>query len=357
MNPLLLQEFHRGLNARFGEVNGQEVVADYGDVATEFAALRESAGVIDLSCRSRICLTGADRVSFLHGQVTNDVKRLAVNQGCYAALTNAKGKLESDLFIFALADELLLDFEPGVGADVMDRLNKFIIAEDVEVVDVAALYGLLSVQGPESRAVVNSLELGTATPTGQFQFAGIHHATLGEIYLINQPRLHSGGFDLFVPVASLGAVADKLIAAARGRGGRACGWEAFEMARIAAGIPRFGADMDASNLAPETIPNAINYSKGCYIGQEVIARIRTYGQVAKALRRLEFADDLQSQPATGDKLFHHGKEVGRITSTVKDPASGKYVGLGIIRRECNAAGTILSLRPDSAAEAVTVMGL
>src|SRR5579872_5999430 len=101
MNSLALHEFHHSLNARFGELNGAEIVSSYGDAAVEHAALRASAGVLDLSFRSRICLTGADRARFLHGQVTNDVKRLRAGEGCYAALVTAKGKMEGDLNIYS----------------------------------------------------------------------------------------------------------------------------------------------------------------------------------------------------------------------------------------------------------------
>src|SRR5262245_40025943 len=127
MDALALHEFHHGLNASFGELNGAETVSNYGDVLAEYAALRESAGVLDLSFRSRIWLTGADRVRFLHGQVTNDVKRLQVGQGCYAALVTAKGKMESDLNIYALQDEVLLDFEPGLTEKISQRLEKYIV--------------------------------------------------------------------------------------------------------------------------------------------------------------------------------------------------------------------------------------
>src|SRR5208283_4852885 len=123
-----LHEFHHGLGAHFGEVNGIEIVTHYGDRRAECAVLRRSAGVIDLSSRSRVCLTGADRVRFLHGQVTNDVKRLTAGQGCYAALVTAKGKMVSDLNIYSLQTELLLDFEPVLATAVTGRLEKFIIA-------------------------------------------------------------------------------------------------------------------------------------------------------------------------------------------------------------------------------------
>ena len=124
MNPLNLHEFHHGLGARFAELAGAEAVNDYGDWLAEHAALRETAGVIDLGFRSRLCLVGADRVRFLHGQVTNDVKKLCIGDGCYAAITTAKGKMESDLNIFCLADELLLDFEPGLTEKISQRAGE-----------------------------------------------------------------------------------------------------------------------------------------------------------------------------------------------------------------------------------------
>src|SRR6058998_3896245 len=150
MKPLVLHEFHDGLSARFTEVNGMEAVAHYGEPLEEHAALRDAAGVLYLSFRSRLCLLGADRQKFLNGQVTNNVKDLKVGQGCYAALINAKGRMQSDLNIHVLENEILLDFEPGYAAAVAQRLEKYVIAEDVQVVDVAPHYGLLSVQGPKS---------------------------------------------------------------------------------------------------------------------------------------------------------------------------------------------------------------
>ena len=163
---------------------------------------------------------------------------------------------------------------------------------------------------------------------------------------MNLPRLGTTGFDLFVRTAALALAAEKLIAVAKTVGGRACGWRALEMARIEAGIPRFGADMDETNLAPEAgiDARAISYTKGCYIGQEVIARIRTYGQVTKTLRGLRLADDLKSLPKRGDKLFRDGKEVGYITSAIASPTFKANLALGYVRREHNQVGTQLSLR-------------
>src|SRR5437667_616799 len=145
MTPLILHEFHEKLGARFISTNDSEVVGNYGDVSPEYGALVESAGIFDLSFRSRACLTGNDRIRFLHGQVTNDVNGLTTGRGCYAALITAKGKMQADLNIYRLKDELLLDFEPGLTPGVSQRLEKYVISEDVQITDVAGLYGLLSV--------------------------------------------------------------------------------------------------------------------------------------------------------------------------------------------------------------------
>ena len=340
----MLHEFHHTLGARFGELNGAEVVADYGDTLSEHAALRESAGVMDLSFRSRLCLIGADRARYLHGQVTNDVKKLRTGEGCYAAITTAKGKMESDLNIFALADELLLDFEPGLTEKISARLEKFIVADDVQIVDAAPHYGLLSVQGPKAEAVVRAIGLFADVPDRLLASLKISDAMLGEIYLVNNFRLGGIGFDLFVPNNSLGAVADKLIAAAKSVGGRAVGWTAFETARIEAGIPRFGADMDETSIPLECgiESRAIVYNKGCYLGQEVINRIHSVGHVNRELRGLRLPDDLKSLPVRGEKLFSGGKEVGQITSAVKSLLAGN-IALGYVRREVNSIGSELQL--------------
>jgi folate-binding protein YgfZ len=354
---LSLHELHQELNARFTHVNGMEVVEDYGDFLAEHAALQDSVGVLDLSFRSRIVLTGADRVRLLNGQVTNNVKDLPAGSGCYAALITNKGRMQSDANIYMLPNEILLDFEPGLGATVGQRLESYIIADDVQVVDAAPHYGLLSVQGPRAWEVIAALELDFSQPSEPFTWTSINDATLGEMYCMNQPRLGTTGFDLFVPTGSLAAVADKLVAGAKQLGGRPCGWRAFEAARIEAGIPRFGAEMDETNLPPEAgiESRAISYAKGCYIGQEVIARIRTYGQVAKALRGLRFADDLTPLPAKGDKLFVNGKEVGYVASAIQSPALNANIGLGYVRREHNKVGNELTLRTAAGESGVRIV--
>jgi folate-binding protein YgfZ len=330
MAALVLHDFHQTAGATFTEVNGQEAVAHYGDWRAEYAALREGVGILDLSFRGRLCLLGADRQRFLNGQVTNNVKDLQPGRGCYAALVSAKGKLQSDLNIYRLENELLLDFEPGYVEIVTRRLEKYVIAEDVQIIDADPHYGLLSVQGPRSAEILEK------HPISAMEISKIADPRLGEIYVANRPRLRGPGFDLFVPTAAMTEMAAQLVSL----GGRLCGWRAFETARIEAGIPRFGIDMDETNLAPEALDaKAISYSKGCYIGQEVIARVRTYGQVAKSLRRLKLENG--EPPPKGAKIFLGDKEVGYITSALQSPASDAVMALGYIRREADEPGSEL----------------
>jgi folate-binding protein YgfZ len=338
-----LKDFHQALGARFLSVADRQLVADYGDPLREHAALRERAALLDLTQRSRICITGTDRVRFLHGQVTNDVKALRVGTGCYAALVTAKGKMQSDLNIFSLPEELLCDFEAGYTNPVLERLEKYVIADDVQLVDVAPLYGLLSIQGPLSNEVIGSL---TSDPPGKpFGFVTLPGSD-GELYVINRPRIGTLGFDVFVPIAGMGTFAEKLMEAVRAVQGCAAGWTALELARVEAGIPRFGVDIDETNIPLEAglENNAISFAKGCYIGQEVISRIKTYGQVAKALRGLRLADDLTTLPGKSDHLLHQGKEVGYITSAVASPALKANIALGYVRKEVNQIGNRLTLR-------------
>jgi folate-binding protein YgfZ len=282
----------------------------------------------------------------LHGQVTNDVKSLGVGGGCYAALITAKGKMQSDMSIYCLPEELLLDFEPGLTAMVSERLEKYVIADDVQIIDVAANYGLLSVQGPKSESVISAVGIGDELPGRPFGFVRKGETAFGEIHVINQPRLGTSGYDLLVATERSGALKKKLIAAAKSAGGCECGWAGFETARIEAGIPRFGADMDETTnpLEAGLEERAISFNKGCYIGQEVISRIRTYSEVAKALRGLRLADDLKSLPRKGDKLFYDGKEAGFVTSATASLRLNANIALGYVKREVNQLGTELVLR-------------
>ncbi len=408
-------------------MNGFEIVGDYGDVSAEHAAFTRAAGVLDLSCRTRLCLVGADRVRFLHGQVTNDIKKLRVGEGCYAAITNAKGKMEGDANIFRLAEELLLDGEPGLAEKITRRLEKYLVADEVQIVDAAPHYGLLTVQGPKAEAVIRATGLTAQIPAQPLASVNVADAALGEIILVTHARLapvqsaQSGGstanpvaqtsksavarvskpadiapvrrsadleigdtagletcattvlrasaqdpsapglagFDLLIPTAALGVVWEKLRTAAASVGGRACGWRAFDLARIEAGIPRYGVDMDETSLPLECglETRAITYTKGCYIGQEVINRIHSVGHVNRELRGLRLADDLPQLPERGAKLFHGGKEAGFVTSAAQSPRLRANIALACVRCEAGQVGGELTLQTAAGESRVRIVEL
>jgi folate-binding protein YgfZ len=322
---------------------------DYGDWLSEYKFLTTAAGILDLSSRGRLCLTGSDRARYLHGQVTNDIKRLAPGHGCYAAITTAKGKMECDVTVYCLDQELLLDLEPGLAVATRERLERFIVADDVQVIPVNDDYGLLSVQGPRSQEVLDTVFKGNPMPPDRFGNVKISVEDGQELYLANHARLGTKGFDLFLPATMVQAFRDRLSQTARSLGGGPCGSRAFETARIEAGIPRYGVEMTIQNLPQECgIENsAISYSKGCYIGQEVLNRIHTMGAVTKKLCQLEFQTPVENLPKPNHKLFTNGKECGWISSITVPPGASGPVGTGYVRKEWLVPGTLLSLAAEN----------
>jgi folate-binding protein YgfZ len=359
MLVLELQALHQRWGARLGEVRDAEVVLTYGDPRAEHLALHTTVALLDLSFRGRLCVLGPDRERFLNGQTTNDVKALAPGQGCYTNFVTGHGRMEADANLYRLPDEFLLDTEPGCTAALRQRFQHHLVADDVEMADVAPHFGLLSVQGPQSRAVLARLDLRVELPAAPFAVVSVTHPEHGELYFVNQPRLGPPGWDLFAPTAALPAIAAWLWEGVRSAGGRLAGWEALETSRIEAGLPRFGADLDENVRPPEAglESRAISYRKGCYVGQEVIARLRTYGDVAKRLCGLRLADGLTALPVKGDGLLREGREVGHITSAVHSPRLDAPVALGYVRRDHHAPGTELTLRTAGGESAARIVPL
>ncbi|MCC7377256.1 MAG: aminomethyltransferase family protein [Verrucomicrobiales bacterium] len=347
MEVLALHNWHADAGAHFEASGGGEWVSSYGDVAAEYRALRRSVGIVDLSSRGRLVLLGSDRQKLLNGQVTNNIKDLATGHGCYAVLVNSKAKMVSDLTVFALESELLLDLEPGRSEGVRERLDKYIIGEDVQIADAAPFYGLLALEGPRAADVLKHLGLGLdgGIPSDVLGIGKQSTSEFGEVYLANHPRIGTVGYDLYVPNDRMASMASALKEAAERVQGRWIGGRALELARVEAGIPRFGVDMNETHLPPEAgiADRAISYTKGCYIGQEVIARIRTYGQVAKSLRGLKLRGCGAGLPESGARLYQGEKEVGQLTSVVESPAVGGPIALGYVRKECHGPGTVLAV--------------
>jgi folate-binding protein YgfZ len=248
--------------------------------------------------------------------------------------------MQADLHVYRLDDELILDFEPGLLEAVTERLESHIIADQVELIDASPHFGLLSLQGPKTADALVSL--GLALPGEPFAHAKSPLDGLGEVYVMNNGRYGVAGCDLYISTGHLGEAAERLAKAVEGQGGRLAGWQATEIARVEAGIPRFGIDMDNKTLPPEAglETRAISYTKGCYIGQEIIARIRTYGRVNRTLVGYRLDADL----ATGTQLTDDsGKTVGTLTSVIDSPRFGP-IALGLAKRGSETSGQVLTAR-------------
>ena len=308
---------------------------DSEQVQDQYRYLKETCAYIDFESRGRLCLTGRDRKSFLHGQVTQDVKNLAAGAGTFSALADGKGKIQADLNIYSLEDELLLDFDAGLTDMVKQRLERYLVSEDVDIVDPSEFYTMISLQGPKSAEVLLKTWPDISLPTSTWSFVEIPAGDDGSIYACNRPRCGSIGFDLFIPKAISTKWSDELQSAVRAVEGGVVEDTALSMAGIEAGVPMLGRDMCDDILVQETglEAQAVSYQKGCYIGQEVISRIRTIGKVNKALKRLEFEPSPQLEDGMELSLMVGDQVAGFVTSVaaVSGPTS-RVSGLGYVKR-------------------------
>jgi len=328
---------HGRPDARFVNLSGHEAIAHFGAPAVEYDAARERVALHDASYRPWLRITGEDRLTFLHGMVTQDINGLAAGHATYAAMLTVKGAMVADARVLRREEDLILDLEPGTAARVLEFLGKYLISEEAELHDATDALALLRLIGPRTEDTLAAL-LGEA-------WAPLAHLALREVKLAGVPVLLAGntalglpGVDLVVPRASLGAVWDVLERAGAPLGLRPLGIDALEILRVEAGVPRFGQDMGETTIPLEAnLAHAISYNKGCYIGQEVIARATFRGHMNRKLTGLLLSADV----APGDFLMRADKKVGWITSVVQSPQLSQRIGLGYVHRDSLDAGTLL----------------
>lgn len=293
-------------------------------IEEDYQALREGCGIVDLSTQDRLELTGKDRQRFLHAYTTCDIKGLAPGSSVFGFFTSAQGRILSDVTVLALEDRLWLEIPPGQAGPISEHLKKFVLADRVEIRPLEDALPL-AVAGPGAEAAVGRLE-------------GI------EVTVQRRERVGVPAFTLWTKAAEAAALAERLAAA----GARAVGPEALEIVRAEAGMPRFGQDYGPDNFPQETgLEEAVSYTKGCYLGQEVVARIHYRGGVQKGLRGLLFDGEA---PAAGAKILVDGKESGAATTVVRSLALGRTVGLGILHKRAGEPGTRVEVEGGGTAE-------
>jgi glycine cleavage system T protein len=330
-----LDETHKRLGATMTDVGEWRLPASYGDTAAEYGVVRGGgAGLIDLSSRGRIEVSGSEAVQFLNGLVTNDVKALEENAWMRAAFPNVQGRLIAEARVLKLADErFLFDTEAVTHERVLKTLERFTLAGDFRVKDLTDETAHLSVQGARAAEIIKAT-LGEEAARMERRRVHVAQWNNQSLHVIRATWTAEDGFDLFVNSADAVSLWDAITAS----GARAVGFDALDILRIEAGIPAYGVDMDETNVVLEAAPDeAVSFTKGCYIGQEIIARVHWRGHVAKKLCGLSF--DEQGEAKREDKIrAMDGKEIGRLTSVTFSPQLNRTVALGYVKYDYLAPG-------------------
>ena len=291
----------------------------------QYRVLREGAGLLERADLRRIAVTGAEGAEFLQGQLTNDIEALEPGQGCYAVLLDRKGKIRADMRVLRLAaDHLLVETEAGCGDLVLAHLEMYRIGRDAEVAETSAEHELLTLIGPRSEEVIGGVPLRPEHAHREIPIAGATCRAVGTDL----------GIDLLVPAGSVEEVRAALLAA----GAEPIGPEAAEIARVEAGRPRVGFEIGAGTMPQEAGINerAVSFTKGCYIGQETVARLHYKGKPNRHLRLLAPERPVEA----GDPVIAGGREVGTIGTAVLSPARGP-LALAILRREAEPGDEVV----------------
>jgi len=313
----------------------------YGDVAAEHEAATKAVGVADRSLIGKVTVTGRDRQAFLQGMLSNEIKSLQPGQGTAAAFLDAHGKVMVLLEVYVLEDRLLIELPPGLTERTLERLDKFLISEKAYFEASDDSFAVLAVEGRESEALLSSL-CGRGLDLVPFHHVEVSIAG-APVRVIRRSETGGSGFQCWTMPFHGAQLWQALVAG----GAKPVGEEALNVLRVEAGIPRYGHDVDETVILPETrLEQLVSYNKGCYIGQEVVARVKYRGHVNRALSGLTLDGD--RVPAAGAAVVAEDKEIGRITSSVRSIALGRPIALGYVRREHFAPGTAVTVRDGDA---------
>ncbi|HEY7306297.1 MAG TPA: hypothetical protein VH601_19385 [Bryobacteraceae bacterium] len=284
-----------------------------------YEALRQSTAWLDLSARGKVRVTGKDRARLLHAMCTNDVKNLPAGNGLYAFFLDSRGRILADAVIYNHGESLFLDTEPETAGKLRDHLNKYIISDDVHLEDETSQWAALSLEGPGSSTA--AIGLGLSVPDSEYAIRewgdgfAAHIASTGE-----------EGIRIFVPAAEKESLVQRLTAAGIPR---ATADEARTV-RIENGRPRYGEEISERYLVQETqILKAVHFNKGCYLGQEIVERVRSRGQVHRLLTPIRIESD--APPAAGTKLVINGEPVAEVASAVFSAELGEVAGMAYVR--------------------------
>ncbi|MBV8866494.1 MAG: folate-binding protein YgfZ [Acidobacteriaceae bacterium] len=286
-----------------------------------YEALRESAAVVDLSARGKIRVLGDDRARLLHAMSTSNVQELVPGHGSYTFFLNDKGRILADALIYNLGEALFLDLEPETGPKIFQHLDRYIIADDATLEDETAIFSAIGLEGPKS--LTTAAQLGI--PVGDTR---ISVRAYGSGFTVRVTASGAEGLRIFVSASENENVTQRLYTA----GAIAANAEEVRIVRLENGMPRYGEEISERYLVQETQQTeAVHPNKGCYLGQEIVERVRSRGQVHRLLTPIRIVGS--TPPSPGTKLQSRGADVAEISSAVYSPALNEVIGLAYVRTE------------------------
>jgi folate-binding protein YgfZ len=342
MSIATIQQRFVASGARLGSFRGAETPVFFGNTTGEFRALLEGCAVFDMSWQAKLVLSGEDRVRWLNGMVTNNVRDLSAGHGVYSFLLSAQGRIQGDLVAYNRGDHLLVTTDREQAPTIAAIFDRYIIMDDVEVADISDKLATIGVAGPKAHQILSNAGVATAhLEPGQvtdvvWQDLGISVARSA------QPQIDA--YEIWFSAENVDKVWNALVSA----GASPVGSDALELYRIVKGVPRFGIDLRERDLPQETGQlYALNFAKGCYIGQEIVERIHSRGQVHRMFTGFELQGE---PPQPGTKVRANDKDVGEITSAARVPFPNgeQTLALGYLRREAAAPGTTVQIGEQNA---------
>jgi folate-binding protein YgfZ len=350
-----LFEFHKRKGAVFAERDGWLLPMHYGNPAAEYDAARGSAGLIDLSHRGLLQITGPDRVTFLQGMLSNDLMALKPFDGHLATILNQQGKVLADLRVLCAMNSFYLDFWEPLKEKIVAHLNRYLVADEVEIADRTAEYAMLSLQGPHAETLLLGLA-GQADLPKQIAHHAMIDANGAAICVVRASHTGESGFDLVISKAELVKISQRLTEIGEQFCASWIGEEALETLRIEAGIPRYGTDFTEDTLLLEIgLDTHVSFTKGCYLGQEIVERVRSRGHVNKKLCGLLIDGAVPARH--GDAIRVDEKQIGTITSSAYSQRLKQAIALGYVHRDHWEPGTRLTLMSHGGSLTGLVTGL
>src|SRR5690242_945377 len=357
MKQSRLHNHHAKLGATFEEITGWQMPAHYGDITAEYHAVRDAVGLADLSHRGKLRVTGDDRVKWLQSVISNDILPLQPGQGRYSSFLTHKGKMLTYFRCYMQPDAVMLEDVGEIGDQTYTALRKFLLyGTKAKMDNCRESWGLLLVSGPKAAM---AMKTAFGTDVGELKPVNFISAAIGghTALVIRTEETGERDYEILIPSDGLVPAWERLLEAGSPHGITPVGSQAREALRMEAGIAKAGPDLNEEIVPPEANlqEKAFSLSKGCYPGQEVVARMDTYGSVRRHLVGLVVKGSVV--PPKGSKLFSGDREVGWVSSAVLSPLLKAPIALGFPLRDFSQAGTALSIDVDGVRHEAAVQAL